>query len=236
MRRLMEEWKIDTAVGADNYSITNTTGPYFNMEQFNEAHFTLSVGALAATKKAKIEIYQAKDAAGTDAEIVKDVAGDNIVAEVTANEKVQSVTIALAATGALDTVTINGVTYTRDTKSVANKKFTTAADLKECIDEHQPELKATVATTNVTVEYADTGMGTVTVSREDVGGTITLSTNSAIVLASMMREYMKSNDGFTHLAAKITTDGVSKMAVQLYRGNTARYAPIQASGASVMVK
>ena len=236
MKRIMEQFKIDTVVVPQALNDTNSISYYYDMDEFTEAQINLSVGVMAATKKAKIEVYQAKDADGTGSEIVKDADGNDLKAEIVANTKVKEAKIALASVGALDTVTINGVTYTKDTTSVENKKFNDAAGLVLCIAHHQPELIANAVTTDVFVKSAIRGAGTVTVVGANVGGTVTVSTVSADALFSMLREYMKSNDGFSHIAVKVTTDADTVVCAQMLRGNVARYSAIQAVGASTMVK
>jgi len=232
----MEQFKIDTVIVPQALNNTSSISSYHAMDMYNEAQINLSVGAMAATNTAKIEIYQAKDADGTDAEIVKDANGDNIKAEIVANVKVRKVKIALASVGALDKVTINGVEYTKDTTDAAAKKFNDAAGLLLCIAYHQPELKATAESTDVFVEYANPGEGTITATKTNAGGVVTISTESADAILSMLQEYMKTNEGFTHLAVKVTTDANTIVSAQMLRGNSGRYSAIQAVGASVMVK
>lgn len=237
MRRLMEQFKIDTIIVPQALNNTNSISSYCSMDNYAEAQINLSLGAMAATKTAKIEVYQAKDEDGTGAEIVADADGNAYKAEVTANTGVREVKIALASVGAADKVTINGVTYTKDTTTDASaKKFKDAAGLVLCIAYHQPELSASASGTDVNVKYADEGAGTITASAVNVGGTVTISTVSATALFSMLREYMKSNDGFTHIAVKVTTTANTIVCVQMLRGNEPRYSAIQEVGALTMVR
>jgi hypothetical protein len=212
---------------------TNATGKYFSMLMARKVLFILQVGAMAATKTAKIEVLQAKDAAGTDAKAVTDAS-----AEITANALVTEATIALAAAAATDKVAVNGITYTMAAAtSVANKQFADAAGLVSCINDESVGVTGVTASANattVTVKATDPGEATVTVEETNVAGTITVATVEALAYVEVDGAALDNNNGFHYVAAKVTTSANTVVSVLLEKGDM-RFEPEQHVGASAEV-
>ena len=116
MERMYETAKTDLGVVPQTLNNSNVTGRYYAAMEYRRALAVLQVGALAATKTAKIEVFEAKDAAGTSAQLLT-VA----TATITANTAVTEMTIALATVLAADAITIGGLVFT------AHATVTTAA-------------------------------------------------------------------------------------------------------------
>jgi hypothetical protein len=91
MERMYEMAKADLGVVPQTLNNSNVTGRYYAAKEYRRALAVLQVGALAATKTAKIEVFEAKDAAGTSAQLLA-----GATATITANAAVTEMTIALA--------------------------------------------------------------------------------------------------------------------------------------------
>jgi len=221
MNRFSEIEKIDLGLEAQALSNTNATGVFYSMAGFRRALALLNVAAMAATKTCKIELLQATDADGTDSTAVT-----GAEATITANEGVAEATVDLTSVGTADTVTIvndagEDVTFTQASGTeVEDREFVDAAGLVLCVNDADYGVSGVTAEANgavVTLTPTIPGSGTITVSRTDVGGTITLATVKA-------QAYVEIEDGaldhpeFTHVAVKVTTTATTVVAATLLRG------------------
>lgn len=236
--RISGQHKFDVALVGQSINNTNVTGRYFAMTEAAKATVVLIGGALASTKKTKVEILQATDEAGTSAKAVTSAS-----AEVTAPTKCTEVTLALSNVLAADAVTINGLVFTAHanttTKSTRNFKIdgTDSADgdeLAACIND------ATYGVPNVTAVNAS---GTITLRSKDGVTPITIASPASTITAAATKyiSYVSFNaadldtaNGFKYVAAKVTTDGTSIISVLLIRGGM-RHSPTQAVGASAAI-
>lgn len=236
MKRLFEAMKVDAAVKPQALNNSNVTGSWFPLYEYGEMLVVLLVGAMAATKTAAIELLQAQDASGTGA---KAITGKS--ATVTANALATKATLTLASVAAGDTVTINGVTFTAHatTTTKANREFSVsgtdtadAAELAACINDATygvEGVKATPAAAVITLEATEPGEETISASTS--GATVTIATLEAVAYVGCLTEEIDVNDGFTHVAAKVTTTANSTVSALIGRGQ-ARHLPTQAVGAS----
>lgn len=233
--KINECHKIDVALVPQAMNNTNATGRYYDMSEYSKALFILQVGAMAATKTATLQLYQATTSEGGSAKVI--TAG---VAVITANSLVTKATAALSTVLAGDTITINGVTFTAhaNTTTVASRQFSISGndtadgdELVTCIND------ATYGVPNVT---ATNSSGTLTLLSTDGKAGITLSQSSttftfATVEAQAFVEINASDldvaNNFRWIAANVATTANSVVAAVLLRSG-GRYKPESAVGAS----
>jgi hypothetical protein len=237
MKALYETAKVDLGVVPQTLNNGNVTGRYFKANGFRRVLAVLQVGALAATKTAKIEIFEAKDAAGTEAQLLAGAA-----ATIAANTSVTEMTIALASVANGEAVTINGIAFTAhtDTTTPADRKFAIdgdntadAAALAGLINDATygvPGITATASTGTITLKATDPGETTITASSG--ASTFTIATTQAAAYVEV--NGIALSDDYTHIAAKITSTGNGGVAAILLRGDP-RGAVAQAVGASATV-
>ena len=203
--KIFESHRIISPLSVTSINNSNTAGSYAYIKRATAILAVLSTGAMAATKTVKLEILQAKDALGTDAEAL------SANALITANTKVKKATVALASTDAGDTVTVTSYandeelsteTFTQgEATSVATKVFSNAAGLVSCINGHIEGVIASASSTNVIVT-ANEGH-TATIASTGVGGAITVATNEALAVVEINSGSL--SDGFNYIAPKVTT-------------------------------
>lgn len=204
--RMFEGLRYAVPMAPTSITNSNATGTYVDVRRLYRLTAILGCGAMAALKTTKLELMQAKDAAATSAEAIA-----TYTATITANTKVKQATVALASVGTGDTVTvttyqgatqIDTATYTKgssDTTAI----FTNAAGLEAAIIATITGATAADNSTNVIVTALD-GY-TVTVTSTDVGGAITVATNQATVAIEIPESAIDFDEGFTHIAPKVTS-------------------------------
>jgi hypothetical protein len=230
MKNMYKRAKMDIGLVSQAINNTNVTGKYFGLQMFRKALFALIGGAMAATTTTKLEILQAKDAAGTDAKAIADAS-----ATITANELATEATVALVAAAATDKVTVNGVIFTMAAATdAAKKEFADAAGLVTCIKAAVDGVTASADGTTVTVESANPGEKTVTVVGENVAGTVTVATTKAQGYVEVDAGSLDLAGGFEYVAVKVTTTANTVAGVVLLRGD-GRFEPDQAVGAGAAV-
>ena len=232
MKSLYKRAKVDIGLVPQTLNNTNSTstGKYFPMHMFNKALFWLLGGAMAAEKMTKIEIWQAKDANGTDA-----IAITNAEATITANTAVTAATLTLSSVRANDTVTINGVVFTAATDANAAKQIfavgaTCAESLAEAINAAGLGIKATGSSGVVTVVAEDDATITIT----DASERITVATTEAEAFVEVDVGSLDLANGYEYVAAKVSTTANTVVSVTLIRGD-ARFEPGQDVAASESV-
>jgi hypothetical protein len=218
MNRFYENFKIDTGLKGQALNNTNAIGRYFSMKGHKRALFVLVGGAMAVSKTTKIEVFEAKDAAGTDAQAITDLA-----AIITANIKATEATLTLASVVATDVVTINGVALTavadgsedHDAKifSVKTTNATCATELAACINSNFSDVVAVAVDAVVTLKAVDPGEAYVTASTPD--STITIATTQALAYAEIDEEDLSTD--YAYVAAKVTTTANTVVAAALLR-------------------
>jgi hypothetical protein len=238
MKNLNKRAKVDIALKPQALNNTNATGRYFGMQMFRKILFWLTGGAMAATKTTKIEILQAKDAAGTGAKAITDAA-----ATITANTVVTEATLTCASVIATNAVTINGLVFTAAAaEDLPNRVFAVGADDTACAASlvkainHAtagvPGVTASSALGVVTLKATNPGETTITIA--DPAATITAATTEAQAYVEVDVGSLDLAGGFEYVAAKVTTTANSLVAVDVIRGD-GRFEPSQAVGASASV-
>ncbi len=222
MQRITEGLKLDIGVAPVSLASTSKTGDYYSLRDYRRAVGVLTADAMAVTKTAKLELFEAKDAAGTGAQLITGAA-----ATITANTKVSELTIALATVLAAETVTINGLTFTAHatTTTPANREFsisgTDTADgdeLATVINDETfgvPGVTAVNAAGTLTLTVDDRGATTITAASGDA--TFTIATVKAA--ASIEVDDFDLSDDYSYVACKVTTDATIVVAAVLQRGD-----------------
>lgn len=194
--RLYEGLKVSAPLVATSISNTNVTGVYIPVTRCRRLIAILNNGFAASGKTIKLELLQAKDVSGTDAEAIT---GANATA--TANTKVKGCTITLTSAANTDTVTINGVTYTK-AAATSGASFANSAALVTMLNA-VAGLVATASSEVITLKAKD-GYS-LTVEGGSVAGTVTVATTESIVTVEIDEDQI--TQGFTHVAPKVTSTG-----------------------------
>lgn len=233
--KINEFLKIDQALLPMALNNTNSTGRYFSMAEYTKALVWCSVGAMAATKTATLQLYQATTAAGGAAKVI--TAG---VAVATANSLMTKATAALSTVLNADTITINGVTFTAHTNTTtkASRQFSISGndtadgdELAACINDPTygvPNVTATNSTGTLTLVSNDGKTG-ITLSQSST--TFTFAGVEAQVFVEINASDLDLANGFAFIAANVATTANSVVSALLIREG-GRYLPVNAVGAS----
>ena len=237
MERMIESAKVDLGVVPQTLNNSNVTGSYYEAKDYRRALALLQVGALAATKTAKIEVFEAQDAAGAGAQLI---AGAE--ATIAANTAVSEMTVALATVLAGEAITINGLTFTAHATvtTAASREFSIsgndtadAAELATVLNDTTYGVPGVTATANSgTITLKSTVPGETTITASSVASTFTIATTKAQAYVDL--DGLPLSAGFTHIGCKITSTGNGGVAALLMRGN-ARGSITQRVGASAVV-
>jgi len=237
MERMIESAKVDLGVVPQTVNNSNVTGAYYEAKDYRRALTLLQVGALAATKTAKIEVFEAQDAAGTGAQLITGAA-----ATIAANTAVSEMTVALATVLAGEAITINGLTFTAHATvtTAASREFSIsgndtadAAELATVLNDATYGLTGITATANSgTITLKSTVPGETTITASSAASTFTIATTKAQAYVDL--DGLPLSAGFTHIGCKITSTGNGGVAALLMRGN-ARGPITQRVGASAVV-
>ncbi len=246
MNRLHEELRLDVGLVPQALNNNNVTGRYFSTKNCARILAHLKVGAMAATKTAKVELLQATDKDGTGSKGIPSTVGQLATAEITANALVTKATITLATFLAGGTITINGLVFTAHatTTTPANREFSiatsdtaAAAALVTCVNDPTygvPGVKASSNAGVVTLEADPAGEVTITVSSSPDDGTCTKATAEAQAYVEVRSDMLDYVNGFTFVAPKVTTTANTVVSVAMLRG-APRFAVAQKVGASAAV-
>lgn len=239
MAKLLSEInKVDIAIVPASINGAST-GPYYNLGLRNKALFVWETGAMAAAVTSIGQVMQAKDAAGTDAEVVT-----NNAATITANTKVAAATLTVDTVVATNKVTINGLTFEAAADAdLANRKFAVGANNAACATSLAAAINhATAGVPGVTASAAQAAVtltstepGEVTITITDAAATITPATLRAIGYVECDTAYLK--DGFNYVALRVTNSAAAQTGAILVRGEN-RYSPLtnQVAAAKVDVE
>jgi len=244
MKPLYKRVKKDIALVPQTINNSNATGKYYNMAMYRKALFVLHVGAMAATKTAKIEVLQATDAAGTGAKGIPSDAGQIATATITANTEVTECTLTLESVAAADIIKINGITFTAhaNTTTAAKREYkidgddsADAAALAALINDATYGVPGVTATANanvITLKATEPGETVITIS--DQAATITPATTQASAFVEVDVSSLDINNGYQYLAAKVTSTANGLVAAGIDRSD-ARFEPDQKVGAYASV-
>ena len=240
MAKLLSEInKVDIAIVPASIN-GPSTGTYYNMGLRNKALFVWGVGAMAAAVTSIGQVMQAKDATGTDAEVVT-----NNAATITANTKVAAATLTVDTVVATNKVTINGLTFEAAAAAdLANRKFAVGVDDAGCATSLAAAINhATAGVPGVTASAAQAIVTLTSTEPGEVTITITDATAVRIVPATLRAigyiecdtAYLK--DGFNYVALRVTNSAAALTGAILVRGEN-RYSPLtnQVAAAKVDVE
>jgi hypothetical protein len=205
-KKLTEGCFFETAIVPQSIDDSNVTGHYYSIAGVRRVLLVGLGGAAAATKTFKVEALEATDVDGTSAASVDSATG-------TANTKVKKATVALAAVGTDDTVTVTAylgstavetATYTKASSADADaNEFDDADELCTQITADFDHVSAADSTTNAVIT-ADEGY-TITVTSTDDGGTVTVATNEWTVVLELQESDLDVDAPY--IAPKITATG-----------------------------
>ncbi len=244
MKAIREAIKFDSGIQAQSLN-GNETGPYFSLREYGRVLACLIVGAMAAGNTAKIEFLQATDVDGSDAKGIPTTAEQAATATITANTKASKVTLTFSSLVDTDAFIINGLTFTcEDTDpALSSRQFASGANDTEAATNAAavinddtygvPGVKATAASGVITLEAEDPGNAVITASTSDA--TITIATVEAVAYIEITEGQLDLDNGFSHIAAKVTTDAATVISVAVLRGNPRR-TPVQKIAASAIVE
>jgi len=222
-RRIVDEIKFDVALPAQSIASTNVTGDYFDMKNWRKALFHLSFGAMVAAGTIKLEVFQAKDRAGTGTVLITSASAINAlltgmqVGKVTLSTFLATQTITVTTnvySGSSVVSTAYVFTAHATVTTLASRQFSISGadtadgdELVKCLND---------STYGVPGTFAVNAAGAVTIYCIDDKTTITLASNpddgtdvKATVKGNLIVEVDKAAmavpTGFTWLAAKVTT-------------------------------
>jgi hypothetical protein len=236
MERICDKVKIDTALTPVSLNGAGT-GEYFRMDLHRKALFVVNVGAMAAGKTSEIQVMQAQDAAGTGAKVVTPS-----TATITANTNVQAALLTSADEHvAGEKYTINGLVFTAAAADVPGTR-TYAIGADETASTANLAAKINDATIGVPGVLATAAAGVLTLTADEPGDTsITLvasaqatgvpSTARAVAYVEVDAENLDTNNGYTHVAVRLTNSAAILSSAVLLRGQS-RYSANQVVAAS----
>jgi hypothetical protein len=203
MERFLERNNVQLAL-IQAINNTNVTGKYFDMRGKRGVVAIMSVLTMAATKTAKVELLQAKDASGTDAKGIPTTAAQAATKTVTANTSVIEATAEISSIANTDVITVNGTAFTKAAAEDTDaNEFDDGDSLASQINSDVSGVTASFDTNTLTV-VADDGY-TITISKTENAGTITLATVEAIAVVDVDAIDMDNDNGFYFVAPKVTT-------------------------------
>jgi len=233
------------------------TGLYFPMSLHRKALFVAIFGVMATAATAEIQVLQAVDASGTDSKVVT-----GAIATVTANTSSASLKLAIVtAAGGIHvagqtvtiTVPVNGVpeafVFTAAAADVPETReyavgasgADSAANLLAKINSSYDDIRvpgvigvASVETTNsiITLKSEEPGETVITAVASAV--TTIVSTIEAISYVEIDSSALDVNNGFSHVAVRVTNSAATLTGVTLLRGQS-RYTPDQNVAASAIL-
>lgn len=231
--KLFEAAKIDVAVEPISLASTAKTGPFYNAAELRQLLFAFQAAAMADGKTVVAQVLQATDRDGTAS---KDIT--NAVATITATAAMTEATVTASTVVDGDAITIGGVVFTaEDTTPDADLgEYDTGADdtaamanLAVVVNKLLPKVKATSAAAVLTLVASEPGEETITIT--DDAGTLTPAGLKANGFVEIKPDFLDHENGFTHVALKLTTDATIVVGATLVR-SSARTGVVQKVAAS----
>ena len=231
MLRFSEREKVDSALVPQSVANTTVQGRWFSIANCAQMTFMLYAGAMASGKTTTLEILQAQDMNGTNAEELSYTnfyGAQNALATATANSGVQAGTLTLNTVVETNTVTINGVTFTAVAATPTSTQFVvggtdtiTATNLAAAINAYfttlqfpASQITASASGTVVTLFSTD---GQTTLTFAGGQATIVGATLEAIAMVDIDVSSVNIAGGYGYLAAQVTTTQTTVCAVLVSR-------------------
>lgn len=237
MNKMYEDFKIDIGLPPTSLATTNATGAYFSLAEFRRAIGILQIANMVAGGSAKLEIFQATNAAAGSAKLIT-----GATATIAANTNVTSLTIALNNMLNTQTITINGLVFTAhtDTTVLASRQFSIAGDdaadgtlLASCINDPVYGCPGLTATGTSTLTLVSTDPGAVAITASSAAGSVTLATVRGQAYVEV--DALTLESGFDHIACKVTTGAATVICGAVLLRGGSRQAISHAVGASASV-
>lgn len=231
--KISEVVKVDQALTPTSLASTAGTGAYFPMKDYVKALFIFTVAAMAALDTVVAQILQATDRDGTGS---KDITNSTATLTGAAGDDASTLTFVSILDG--EGFTINGTVFVADdtAPNAALGQFdtgatdtTAATNAVVVINQLLPLLKATSAAGVITIEAREPGTAVIVITA--TAATVTEATLRAIGIVEIRAEHLDEDNGFTHVALKLTTDATIVVGGDLVR-NGATFSPGQFVGAS----
>lgn len=231
--KLEEQVKVDVGVTPTSLASTSKTGAFYAMAQWARALFVVEVAAVADTKTIVAQVRQATDGDGTDP---KDIT--NAAVTITSPTKASEVTVTATTIIDEDLITINGTVFTCEdtTPDAALGQFDSGAtdtdaiaNLAAVVNSLLPKVKATASTNVLTLRARAPGEQTITIT--DAESTMVPAVVKALAYIEVEHRFLDHNNGFDHVAIKLTTDATIVAGATLVRGH-GRFSPEQFVAAS----
>jgi hypothetical protein len=216
LKTLHEILKQDVALAPQSLATTNVTSPYFDLSGYDSATFILTAAVMAAAATAKLEVFGAAIAGGSGGALIADH-----TATITSPTKVTIGYIHVNTPDNDDTVTVNGIVFTKKASVDATaQEFTNIAELVSQINTYVDGVTAAVDNTNyVILTSTDPGKTAITLATTDAAKLVVSS------LAGVAVVQVLATAGKRYVAAKVTTVGTIICAVDVIRGH-ARNLPV----------
>lgn len=224
MHRESDIKKHDIGIVPQALNNASVTGKYFDMGLYRTAVANLSVGAMAASTTVTLELLQAQDSAGTNAKAIPPPPATELATvQITANTNVTEATLTLSSTDPGDAVTINGTTFTAVASGAAGHQFNvgasdtaTAANLATAINAANIDIAA-IGNADVVTLAAASSDDNILITVTNPAASITPATTKAWALIDLCASQLDIANGFTYVAAKVTTTADTAVAVVLKR-------------------
>lgn len=207
-------------------SAASVTGAYYPANKHNA--FILSVGSLADTKVATLDILQATDTAGTGAKAISTLDSATSYATGTITGRARATELSILVTGVTNGKTVilttpfaAGVTYTKAAATdTAAQEFVDAAGLLACINVSQSAylVATSIDATHVKVRLINPQKGGyITESGVQETAKLITVTNSAQLLIEVAPDALDEANDFRYIAAKVTCDSTGICSVSYIR-------------------
>ncbi len=234
--KLNEGAKVDVGLEPISLATTTKTGPYYSAASLRQLMFAIAAAAMVKGKTVVAQVLQATDRDGTGS---KDVAG--ALATITSPTAMTEMTVTADTVLDGEAITLNGVVFTaEDTTPDADLgQYDTGANDTEAmanlavvVNKLLPKVKATSAAAVLTLVSREPGEETITAA--DDAATLTPAGLKANGFVEVEPNALDINNGFTHVAIKITTDDTIVVESTLIRAS-ARTGVVQKVAASAVV-
>ncbi|MDK1019553.1 MAG: hypothetical protein QGD89_09160 [Actinomycetota bacterium] len=231
--KLEEQVKVDVGVTPTSLATTNKTGAFYAMANWARALFVVEAAAIADGQTVVAQVLQAKDGDGGSEKVIT-----NAAATITSPTKATEVTVTATTVVDGNLITVNGQIFTCDDSSPdsALGQFDSGANdtdamanLAVVVNLLLPKVKATSASTVLTLRARDPGEETISISDET--GTMVPAVIKALAYIEVEHRFLDHDNGFDHVAIKLTTDDTIVAGATLIRGN-GRFDPTQYVAAS----
>jgi hypothetical protein len=218
-KKLIGALKIDAVMPATALNNTNGTSEYVDLRGYGKILASVSGAALAATKTTTAKLVQANTAAGGGSKDLTVSATKTL----TANTNVNIATFDLTSVANTDTVTVNGITFTKAAANSASlRTFADGAGLVTLLNSDKDTANDVLASGTTTVTVKSRGLNkSVTASSANVAGTIVTATTHHQIQVEADGYDLDLANGFYWVAVNVATTGNSTFSAHMIRSDRA---------------